>query len=184
MPEPQPTGPDGFAEPAWKRPVRGSYAACQPAGRGRFGGREFASTMANGLQSQIAIIPISIYLEQLAAEAHPGLPTGVGGLSAWLFQTLVWLVLKMLTSLFRNYGDSLIRDAMAWLWACVSEEIRTSVRDTVTAPWRWLRGILRGGRLPVNPDDPAAPVDPNEPEPDRRGPIRRWLFPRRRVRIN
>lgn len=180
MPTRPATEPDGFA-PGPRQRVRGSYNAAAPAGRGHFGPREASSLAANTALQQPIAIAVAFKIEELATANTPGLPMGVAGISAWLLQTVIWILLKLIANWLRNSGGSYFRDFVAWVWATLIEEawisFREAVRSALLAPFR---ALFSSRRRRVKPDGEEEGRDGGwwrRRERRRRRPVREGLAP-------
>lgn len=120
----------------WK-PIRGSYVDANYAPPGKYGAREFGSTVAFGAAIQPAIIWASYQIEQMAEASNPNV-NGLATFGAAYASTFVTaIVMKILAGFLRNFGESLIRDLAAWLWINALRATWYTITDLFTGwiPW-------------------------------------------------
>ena len=155
--------PSQFPEPS-NRQIKGSYQQHEFAPRGEFGPREAGSTLAFSAAIQPAIVYAAYQIEQLAEAQSPEMGAvgaiGVFG-AAWGSQFFLAIASKIAAGFLRNFGESLIRDVGAWLWAHVLQAAWDTFADAAF-PWRWRT-------VPTVPE-PVAP---------KRRPLRDWWERRR-----
>lgn len=125
-------------------PLNGSYNREQYSRRWGFNGKDAAATVSTTLWMQPAIA-VSASIDSLANAATPdlyGATAGilsVGFLTKWLWQTLAVAALKAVSCWIRNYGASLSRDLVSWLWTNALKASRAA-----SLPARYLMPHSRG----------------------------------------
>ncbi len=168
--------PDGT--PA-RHPVRHSYADADPSPLGRFNGRDAASVAANTVAAQPAIIVASTLaanLDSLAGSVGGAMLSGAPSMTAsfvttWLVATAVQAIFKAIAAVLRNYGESMFRDFIAWLWKWAIIAAWDAFKSQFFF-WRRPRRESRRRPWPVFPE-------PNPRPGTRRRPVRDAI---RRVR--
>ena len=122
-PEPSPAYPDQTPGPPpgrpslWGTPPRRSpYREAGYSSRGSLNGRDVGSIGANFLQVHALIVPMAAAIEALADRSIPDASQGMFFTGAYLAQSLIFLVCKVASAWLRNYGESLIRNLLAWAW--------------------------------------------------------------------
>lgn len=155
-----------------KHPIKGTYGEAKPSPRLRFNERDAASVAATTALTQPIIVvasaleTVAFNVDGLAATATPSLTSSF--VMMWLIQTIAVALLKTIACLLRNYGTSLFRDLIAWIWRWLIPDIRQAIRNAFRSIWPFRRRSA-----PVRPDNPQPP------SPGRRRPVRDAIRRRR-----
>lgn len=110
----------------------GGYCESDYTPRGRFGPREAGDTLAFSAMMAGPLGYVAMVLEQHAERmgASPEQAIGLAG-STFATSFLVTLGLKIASGFVRNYGESLIREAGAWLWLHVVIAIKQAIGELI-----------------------------------------------------
>lgn len=162
-------GQSQFPSPP-KKPIAGAYERHDYAPRGKFGPREAGSTAAFAtiMAGPIAFAAMRIEQHAEALGQSPEQAMGfAGGVFASSFaMAIVW---KIVASLLRNFGESMVRNIAAWVWMSLGSALWSMA--TGWLPWKQDKPPI-WDRIKPTPD-PA-------PEPNR--PIIDWINNRRKRR--
>lgn len=148
-----------------RRRWEGCYETAPYSARGRFGAREFGSTVATGVLIQPIVLATSAVIELLAERAYPGHSAGQAGLVSYFMQMTLVMAMKSMSGLLRSYGASMVRDFAAWMWMVFVEPLLRAVKGVIAPD---ADSVIDGDA--VTPDNAS------------RRPVLDWLFPRRKRR--
>lgn len=146
---------------ARRRQWTGCYSEVGYSPRGKFGPREFGSTLALGVLVQPVVLATSATIELLADRAYPGISEGRVAIGSYFFQMAVVMAMKAFAGMLRSYGSSMIRDFGAWLWVRYLGPLAGKTKSLLAPDVPDLDRLVPDGRHP-------------------RRPVLDWLFPRRR----